>query len=82
MDPFSIKMDYDFSESDERRYIAWLYSPTVFSDTPGETILAYKISKIFHMSPSGTLRALRGIPGQNPDIVQKVEEFVAKNESV
>ncbi len=78
----SIKLDCEFTEVEERRYIAWLYSPSVFGDIPSETMLAYKITKLVKVNPTSTLRILRGVPDQNPDWVEKIETFVAGNPSV
>lgn len=78
----SIKLDCVFTETEEHRYIAWLYSPSVFTDTPSETMLAYKISKLLKINPTSTLRILRGMPDQNPDWVAIIENFVAANASV
>lgn len=79
----TIKLDCEFkTEAEQRRYIAWLYSPSVFSDIPSETILAYKISRLVKINPTSTLRILRGVPDQNPEWVKIIEEFVANNSSV
>ena len=79
----TIKLDCEFTtEVEERRYVAWLYSPSVFGDIPSETILAYKISKRVKVNPTSTLRILRGVADQNPDWIEKIETFVASNSSV
>ncbi len=78
-----INLDCEFkTEAEDRRYVAWLYSPSVFGDVPSETILAYKISKLVKVNPTSTLRILRGVPDQNPDWIDKIEAFVMNNVSV
>ncbi len=75
-------MDCSLNADEERRYRAWVHSPTVFSTDEEELILAFKISRVLHRSPSGTLKALRGVPGLNDELVCEVEDFVAQDSSL
>ncbi len=69
-------MDSELNEDEQRRYDAWLHSPSVWSESPEETILAYKIARVLHTIPSKTLRALRGGEEGNHELIRKVEAFV------
>jgi len=70
-------MDASLSELERRLYVSWLHSPSVFSDDPTETILAFKISRILSYPGSRVLKALRGQPGLDEELVRRVEAFVA-----
>lgn len=69
-------MDASLTETEWRAYIAWLHSPSVYSDVEEETILAFKISRKLGTIPSRTLRVLRGTPGQDPELVRQIDAFV------
>ena len=74
-------MDCSLSEIDEPLYRVWLHSPSVFG-TETETILAYKIAKEIQGIPSRVLKALRALPGVDPNLRRRVEEFVENDESL
>jgi hypothetical protein len=69
-------VDCELTDSERRRYDAWLHSPSVYSQFPEETILAYKIARLLHTIPSKTLRALRGGEPQDAALSSRIEAFV------
>jgi hypothetical protein len=69
-------MDASLTETERRAYVAWLHSPSVYSEVEEETILAFKISRQLGTIPSRTLRVLRGVPGQDEALVRKIQAFV------
>ena len=70
-------MDCSLSIEDRRRFEAWLHSPSVHGPDPEELILAYKIARTLHAVPSKVLKALRGAEGVQPELVERIEQFVA-----
>ena len=72
-------MDCELTDAERRNYRAWLHSPSVFSSDPTETILAFKIATATGCVASRVLKALRGQPGVDPEIVDRVETFVARD---
>lgn len=74
-------MDCSLSDIDKPLYRVWLHSPSVFG-TETETILAYKIAQEVRGIPSRVLKALRGLPGVDPDLRQRVEQFVENDDSL
>jgi hypothetical protein len=75
-------LDTSLDEHERRAYISWLHSPSVVSEDEVESILAFKIARRLGTIPSRTLRVLRGVPGQDPVVVHKVEAFVAGEPSL
>jgi len=75
-------MDASLTAQEKRMYDVWMHSPTVSSSDPLETILAYKISKLIQLPASKTLKALRGLPGLDPEVTRRVEAFVAEDPSL
>jgi len=69
-------MDASLSAEEKRMYDVWMHSPSVHGTDPIETILAYKIAKRIQVPASRTLKALRGLPGLDPQVVRRVEAFV------
>ena len=69
-------MDCSLSADEERRFAAWLHSPSVFGPDRNELILAWKISRRCGTVPSRTLRALRGVDGVDPELRARLERFV------
>ncbi len=59
----------------------WLHSPSVFG-SEAETILALKIGREVGGIPSRVLKALRGQPEVDPDLMARVEAFVARDENL
>ena len=74
-------MDCLLSDIDKPLYRVWLHSPSVFG-TETETILAYKIAKEVQGIPSLVLKALRAVPGVDPDLLRRVEDFVESDETL
>jgi len=74
-------VDCSLSDIDKPLYRVWLHSPSVFG-TETETILAYKIAQEVRGIPSRVLKALRGLPGVDPDLRQRVEQFVENDDSL
>ena len=74
-------MDCSLNEIDRPLYRVWLHSPSVFGDET-ETILAYKIAKEIQAIPSRVLKALRGLPGVDPSLQRRVDDFVESDDSL
>ncbi len=70
-------MDRSLTDTEKNNYVAWLHSPSVSSRTPDEGIIAFKLGCLLHVPPSRVLKALRGVPGVDPQLCRTVEEFVA-----
>jgi hypothetical protein len=75
-------MDASLTDEERRIYEVWLHSPSVGSPDPVETILAFKISQILRYPGSRVLKALRGQPGLDAEMVRAVEDFVANDPSL
>jgi hypothetical protein len=75
-------MDSSLTALQQRRFDAWLHSPTVFGPDRVELILAFKIAHHLHAVPSKALKVLRGIDGQNPELVALLEDYVAGEPSL
>jgi len=75
-------MDASLTDTERRAYVAWLHSPSVYSEVEEETILAFKISRHLGTIPSRTLRVLRGTPGQDPELVEQIEAYVASESTL
>jgi hypothetical protein len=75
-------MDASLTDTERRAYVAWLHSPSVYSEVEEETILAFKISRLLSTIPSRTLRVLRGVPGQDPQLVEQIEAYVASESTL
>lgn len=75
-------MDSELTQQQKRRFDAWLHSPSVFGPDPVELILAFKIAHHFNAVPSKALKVLRGIPGQDPALVEQLEAYVAGESSL
>ena len=69
-------MDCSLNADEERRYVAWLHSPSVHGPDQNELILAWKIAKKFNAVPSRALKALRGREGADPALVSLLSDFV------
>jgi hypothetical protein len=69
-------MDASLSRQQQMRFDAWLCSPSVFGPDRVELVLAYKIAHHLHAVPSRALKVLRGVPGQDPELVARIERFV------
>ena len=69
-------MDSSLTPQQQRRFEAWLHSPSVFGPDRLELILAFKIAHIFKAVPSKALKVLRGVDGQSPQLVSLLEDFV------
>ncbi len=74
-------MDLVLSKREYADYRVWLHSPSVYG-TEVETILAFKIGHEVGGIPSRVLKAFRGTPGVDPDLVARVEDFVARDENL
>lgn len=75
-------MDSSLTLLEKRRFDAWLHSPSVFGPDRVELILAFKIAHKLNAVPSKALKALRGIEGQNPDLVTLLEDYVSREPSL
>jgi len=71
-------MDLFLDRQEYANYRVWLHSPSVHGSET-ETILAYKIGHEINGIPSRILRILRGVPGQDPDLMKRVEDFVERD---
>ena len=71
-------MDAKLDAHERSLYVGWIHSPTVASNDPVETILAFKIGRRLHYPGSRVLKALRGQSGLDPELVRRVEAFVAE----
>lgn len=69
-------MDCSLSADEERRFVAWLHSPSVYGPDREELILAWKIARQCKAVPSRALRALRGAAGADPELAARLERFV------
>ena len=69
-------MDCTLSADEERRYVAWLHSPSVHGPDRNELILAWKIARQTRAVPSRALKALRGVDGADPELVRRLEAYV------
>ncbi len=69
-------MDSSLTPQQQRRFEAWLHSPSVFGPDRLELILAFKIAHTFKAVPSKALKVLRGVDGQSPQLVSLLEDFV------
>lgn len=67
---------------EQRRFKAWTFSPSVYSTNSDELIIAYKLGKLLHYPSSKVLKALRGLEGLSPAMVQQVEEYVMADPSL
>jgi hypothetical protein len=74
-------VDLQLSDIDYKNYRVWLHSPSVFGSET-ETILAFKIGREINAIPSRVLKALRGQPEVDPDLMARVEAFVARDENL
>ena len=74
-------VDCFLTEDERSQYWVWMHSPSVFG-TETETVLAFKIARAIHGVPSRVLKALRGQPGVDPELLQRVETFVAGDDSL
>lgn len=74
-------MDLSLSKREYADYRVWLHSPSVFG-TETETILAFKIGQEINGIASRVLKALRAQPNVDPDLVKRVEEFVARDDNL
>lgn len=75
-------MDSSLTPQQQRRFDAWMHSPSVFGPDRTELILAFKIAHEFNAVPSKALKVLRGIEGQSPELVSLLEDFVANEPSL
>ncbi len=71
-------MDSSLTPLQKCRFDAWLHSPSVFGPDRVELILAFKIAHKFNAVPSKALKVLRGIEGQNPDLISLLEDYVSQ----
>jgi hypothetical protein len=70
-------MDTSLDIQQQRRFDAWLHSPSVFGPDRDELVLAFKIAQQHSAVPSKVLKVLRGVVGQDPQLVATIEQFVA-----
>ncbi len=70
-------MDTSLDLQQQRRFDAWMHSPSVFGPDRGELVLAFKIAQQHNAVPSRVLKVLRGVAGQDPQLVATIEQFVA-----
>lgn len=75
-------MDNSLTSDEQRRFHAWVYSPSVSSPDRDELIIAFKLSKILHYPASRVLKALRGLPGLDQEMLRCVEDFVISDASL
>jgi hypothetical protein len=75
-------MDNSLTPDEKRRFGAWRYSPSVFSTSTDELIVAYKLGKLLRYPPSRVLKALRGLQGLDAAMSQAVDETVAQDSSL
>lgn len=75
-------MDNLLTTNEEKRFDAWVHSPTVFSSNRDELIIAYKLGKLMQFPASRVLKALRGREGLDPKMLKQVEDFVAGEQSL
>jgi hypothetical protein len=70
-------LDATLDAHEKSLYAGWIHSPTVASSDPVETILAFKIGRLLNYPGSRVLKVLREQPGLDPEMVGRVEAFVA-----
>ncbi len=70
-------MDTSLDIQQQRRFDAWLHSPSVFGPDRDELVLAFKIAHQHNAVPSRVLKVLRGVDGQDPPLVATIEQFIA-----
>ena len=75
-------MNLSMTAEEERRFDAWVHSPTVHSKDRDELIIAFKISKQLNLVPSKVLKALRGREGPDEKTIAMVEELVAASSAL
>ncbi len=75
-------MDNSLTPDEKRRFDAWRFSPSVYSANVDELIIAYKLGRMLRYPASKVLKALRGLEGLDRDMVQRVEDFVLKEQSL
>lgn len=75
-------MDTLLDLQQQRRFDAWLHSPSVFGPDRDELVLAFKIAHQLSAVPSKALKVLRGVDGQDPQLVASIEQFVAQEPSL
>jgi hypothetical protein len=75
-------MDNSLTCDEKCRFDAWVHSPTVFSSNTDELIIAFKLGKLLHYPASRVLKALRGLEGLDPEMVQQIEDFVMHEQSL
>jgi hypothetical protein len=71
-------MDASLEPHEKSLYAGWIHSPTVASRDPVETVLAFKIGRLLNFPGSRVLKAFREVPGLDPELLRKVEAFVAE----
>jgi hypothetical protein len=71
-------LDATLDAHERSLYAGWIHSPSVASSDPIETILAFKIGRLLDFPGSRVLKALRGQAGLDPEMVHRVEAFVAE----
>jgi len=71
-------LDATLDAHERSLYAGWIHSPSVASSDPIETILAFKIGRLLNYPGSRVLKALRGQTGLDPEMVRRVEAFVAE----
>ena len=71
-------MNCILSDSERRRYLAWLHSPSVPAAGEEETVIAFKIAMDLHLPPTKVFKALRGIDGVSEEMVDKVEAYISE----
>jgi len=75
-------MDISLTPEEERRFQAWRHSPSVFSSSVDELVIAYKLGKHLHYPPSRVLKALRGLEGLDREMIRQVEDYVNQDASL
>ena len=75
-------MDNSLTFGEKRRFDAWLHSPTVFSDSTDELIIAFKLGGLLQYPASRVLKALRGLDGPSREIVRQVEDYIQSEQSL
>jgi len=72
-------LDATLDTHERSLYAGWIHSPSVASSDPIETILAFKIGRLLDFPGSRVLKVLRGQTGLDPEMVRRVEVFVAED---
>lgn len=75
-------MDATLDAHEKSLYAGWIHSPSVASKDPVEMILAFKIGRLLNYPGSRVLKVLRAQSGLDPEMVERVEAFVAEESNL